>query len=88
MQILYALPVSRRPLRRDAMHDAMRRDAVCLVRWRQAIVGVIQHLRARAQTAKLTLYVNFRRVLVGSIAFAVAWAVYGVVRSSEVETVR
>lgn len=54
----------------------------------QAIVGVIQHLQVRGQTAKLALYVYFRRVLVGSAIFGVVWAVYGVVRSSEVEEVR
>ncbi|CBJ28894.1 Similar to G-protein coupled receptors [Ectocarpus siliculosus] len=54
----------------------------------QAIVGVIQHLQVRGQTAKLALYVYFRRVLVGSAIFGVVWAVYGVVRSSEVEEER
>ncbi|CAM9275799.1 unnamed protein product [Pylaiella littoralis] len=54
----------------------------------QSIVGVIQHLRARSQTAKLALYVQFRWVLVASVAFAVAWAIYGVIRSSEIETER
>ena len=53
----------------------------------QSIVGVIQHLSARSQTAKLALYVHFRRVLVGSFAFAVAWVIFSVVRSSEVEEV-
>lgn len=60
------------------------------VLWRgvwQSIVGVIQHLRARSQTAKLALYVHFRRVLVGSFAFAVAWVIFSVVRSSEMEEV-
>lgn len=54
----------------------------------QSLVGVIQHLRARSQTAKLALYVHFRRVLVGSFAFAVAWVIFSVVRSSELEEVR
>eukprot|EP00903_Cladosiphon_okamuranus_P006662 g6504.t1 len=54
----------------------------------QSIVGVILHLRARSQTAKLALYVHFRRVLVGSFTFAVAWVIFSVVRSSEVEEER
>ncbi|CAM9130644.1 unnamed protein product, partial [Hapterophycus canaliculatus] len=54
----------------------------------QSIVGVIQYLQVKAQTAKLALYVQFRRVLLGSVVFAAGWAVYGVVRSSEAETER
>lgn len=58
------------------------------VRCIQAIVGVIQYLQVKAQTAKLALYVQFRRVLMASVVFSSCWAIYGVVRSSEVETVR
>ncbi|CAM9996078.1 unnamed protein product, partial [Laminaria digitata] len=45
-------------------------------------------LRARRQTAKLNLYVQFRAVLGASVVFAVAWATYGIVRSAEEETAR
>lgn len=54
----------------------------------QSIFGVIQHLRARRQTAKLNLYVQFRAVLGASVLFAIAWATYGIVRSAEEETNR
>lgn len=48
---------------------------------------MIQHLRLRRQTAKLQLYEKFRVVLAASAVFAVVWAVYGIVQSSEDETV-
>lgn len=55
---------------------------------KQSIFGVIHHLHLRRQTAKLQLYERFRMVLAASVVFAILWAVYGVVRSTERETVR
>lgn len=54
----------------------------------QSIFGVIHHLHLRRQTAKLQLYERFRMVLAASVVFAILWAVYGVVRSTERETNR
>lgn len=54
----------------------------------QSLFGVIEHLRMRRQSAKLKLYTQFSVVLGASAVFAVAWSIYGIVRSSEKEAVR
>lgn len=48
---------------------------------------MIQHLRLRRQTVKLTLYCRFRAVFASSVLLGVAWAIYGIVQSSEAEEV-
>ncbi|CAM9185938.1 unnamed protein product, partial [Heterosigma akashiwo] len=47
----------------------------------QALAQTITYLSARKQTVKVTLYLRFRYVLVVTVLFAIAWAVYSVIMS-------